>query len=68
LYAGRVIPEILEKYLVIDSDTFFLKNVTFVENDKCLYNFGSDYHKPYFEHMFKLDKELKQINKMKSGI
>ena len=25
LYAGKIIPNILDKYLVIDSDTFFLK-------------------------------------------
>jgi hypothetical protein len=68
LYAGIVIPEILEKYLVIDSDTFFLKNVIFVENDKCLYNFGLEYHKPYFEHMLKLDENLIKVDKMKSGI
>jgi hypothetical protein len=68
LYAGKVIPEILEKYLVIDSDTFFLNNVTFVQDDKCLYNFASEYHKPYFEHMYKLHKDLIKIDKVKSGI
>ena len=36
LYAGKIIPNILDKYLVIDSDTFFLKPTTFVENNKCL--------------------------------
>lgn len=68
LYAGKVIPEILEKYLVIDSDTFFLKPTTFVENNKCLYNYGTEYHKPYFQHMKKLDKDLIKIDKNKSGI
>jgi FkbM family methyltransferase len=54
LYAGFVIPGILEKYLVIDSDTFFLKPTKFIENGKCAYNFGTEYHPPYFEHMYKL--------------
>lgn len=68
LYAGNIIPGILGKYLVIDSDTFFLKPTTFIENDKCLYNFGTEYHPPYFEHMNKLDKELIRMDRYKSGI
>lgn len=68
LYAGKIIPDILDKYLVIDSDTFFLKPTTFVENNKCLYNYGTEYHEPYFYHMKKLDKDLVKIDKNKSGI
>jgi len=68
LYAGIVIPNILEKYLVIDSDTFFLKPTTFIENNKCLYNYGSEYHLPYFEHMSNLDKTLIKQIPDKSGI
>ena len=67
LYAGLVIPDILDTYLVIDCDTFFLKPTTFIKNNKCLYNICREYHKPYFEHMKKLDKNLtKQVKK--SGI
>jgi len=68
LYAGKIITGISDKYLVIDSDTFFLKPTTFVENNKCLYNFGSEYHRPYFEHMLKLDKSLVKFNSNMSGI
>lgn len=68
LYAGKIIPNILDRYLVIDSDTFFLKPTTFVENNICLYNYGTEYHNPYFEHMSKLDKELIKVDKHKSGI
>ena len=68
LYAGLIIPDILDKYLVIDSDTFFLKPTIFIENNKCLYNFGKEYHKPYFFHMFRLHPSLLKINKNKSGI
>ncbi len=54
LYAGIVIPNILERYLVIDCDTFFLIPTTFIENDKCLYNYDNKEWDPYFEHMDKL--------------
>ena len=67
LYAGKTIPGILERYLVVDSDTFFFKPTVFVENDKCLYNFGVEFHTPYFNHMAKMDANLvKMMNK--SGI
>lgn len=68
LYAGIIIPNILEKYLVIDADTFFLKPTKFIENNKCLYNYSTQYHKPYFIHMNKLDKNLYKVYKNKSGI
>lgn len=68
LYSGQIIPGILDRYLVIDSDTFFLKPTIFVENDKCLYNYGIEYHKPYFEHMKKMDKNLIKVDAQKSGI
>jgi hypothetical protein len=63
LYAGFVIPNLEEFYLVIDADTAFLKPTTFFQNNLPLYNFGMEYHLPYFEHMKKLDSSLeKQIN------
>jgi FkbM family methyltransferase len=68
LYAGMTIPNILDRYLVIDADTFFIKPTSFVENDKCLYNYGSEYHMPYFEHMLKLNKNLIRVDQAKSGI
>ncbi len=67
LYAGNIIPNILERYLVIDSDTFFLKPTIFIENNKCLYNYGNEYHKPYFNHMEKLDPTLIKASNI-SGI
>lgn len=68
LYAGFIIPNILDKYLVIDADTFFLKPTTFYENGKGLYNYGNEYHIPYFEHMVKLHPELRKMDEIKSGI
>jgi len=67
LFAGHAIPNILDTYLVIDADTFFLKPTTFIEDGKCLYGFGTEYHSPYFDHMSKLHEGFsKVINK--SGI
>jgi FkbM family methyltransferase len=68
LYAGLTIPNILEKYLVIDSDTFFLKPTTFIKDDKCLYNYGSEFHLPYFIHMNQLNNSFNKMFGDKSGI
>jgi FkbM family methyltransferase len=68
LYAGHVIPDIMDKYLVIDADTCFIKPTTFVENGKCLYNYGTEYHIPYFIHMQRLHPSLKKQIQEISGI
>lgn len=68
LYAGIVIPDILNNYLVIDADTFFLKPTAFfTAGGKSaplpLYNYGTEYHLPYFGHMARLHPSLtKQLN------
>ena len=67
LYSGLVISTLLDRYLVIDCDTFFLRKTNFIENDICLYNYGSEYHAPYFEHMKKLDPSLVKVTNY-SGI
>ncbi len=58
LYAGFYINDLLPNYLVIDSDTNFLKPTTFFQNDLPLYNFGIENHKPYFTHIQKLHPSL----------
>lgn len=68
LYAGLFIPNILENYLVIDADTFFLKPTSFFEDGKTLFNYGWEYHIPYFNHMSKLHPTLLKIDILKSGI
>jgi hypothetical protein len=69
LYAGSVIPGILETYLVLDSDTFFLKPTIFLENgtERPMYAYGKEYHAPYFNHMARLDPSFKKVSD-KSGI
>jgi FkbM family methyltransferase len=68
LYAGEFIPNILEDYLIIDADTFFLKPTSFFEDGKTLFNYGLEYHIPYFTHMSKLHPKLFKIDILKSGI
>lgn len=73
LYAFLYIPNILDKYLVIDADTFFLKPTIFIENNIPLYNVGdkilerNEYHIPYFEHMKRLHEFFEKVSKY-SGI
>ena len=68
LYAGFVIPDILDNYLVIDSDTYFLKPTEFITDKILLYNFSNEYHKEYFNHMSRLLPTLIKMDKNKSGI
>jgi hypothetical protein len=67
LYSGIVIHGILDFYLVIDSDTLFLKPITFFKDDLPVYNVGDEYHIPYFQHMTKLHPSLKK-KVVESGI
>ena len=68
LYAGKVIRGILDHYLVIDADTFFLKPTSFFENELPLYNYGDEYNEPYFKHMKMLHSSFVKIEQNKSGI
>lgn len=58
LYASFYIQELLPNYLVIDSDTNFLKPTKFFNDSIPLYNFGTENHKPYFTHMQKIHPSL----------
>lgn len=63
LYASFFIDNILNNYLVIDADTYFLKPTIFFKNKLPLYNIGTEYNLPYFEHMTNLYPSLnKSIN------
>ena len=63
LYAGLIIPNILDRYLVLDCDTFFLKPTKFIEDDKCLYDYRNNIHQPYIKHLQKLGLKHIDINK-----
>lgn len=70
LYAGLMIPGILDRYLVVDADTFFMRPTRFVEavGGRCLYNYGAEHHRPYFDHMRRLHDSLRRFDPAKSGI
>ena len=69
LYAGFVIPDILDKYLVVDCDTLFIKKTNFIDNnDKMILTTCDEMHKPYFRQMNKLHNTLKRVNPKLSGI
>lgn len=68
LYAGRVIPDISEYYLVVDADVFFLRPVSFwsaageVKDSPAVpfFTTSSEHHRPYFDHMSRLHPDLKR--------
>jgi hypothetical protein len=67
LYSGDCIPGILDDYLVIDADVFFLNPIKFIDNDKYIFTIGNEYHEPYFKHMQRLSFNLTKCHE-KSGI
>jgi len=67
LYAGSVIPDILERYLVIDSDTIFLKPTTFIQDGLCLLNYSDEFWGEYFLFMERLHPSFKKMHE-KSGV
>ena len=68
LYAGIIIPDILDRYLVIDADTYFLKPTQFINSyNQCQYNFGREYNCHYFDHMQRLHPDFERMYEL-SGI
>lgn len=53
LYAFKVIPELTNSYVLVDSDTIFLRDVPF-DLEKFYYCKTEEYHKPYLEPIKKL--------------
>jgi hypothetical protein len=68
LYAPFIIPDLMPTFLVVDSDTFFLRPTTFIVNGKCAYNPSREYNAPYFVHMAKMHPSLTRQYQQMSGI
>jgi FkbM family methyltransferase len=54
LYFPLVNKLCLEHVLAVDADTIFLRPCRFIETGRPIFNFGDEYHAPYFEHMARL--------------
>lgn len=67
LYASFVIPNMLENYLVVDCDVFFLKPTSFISSEGKFFLTNSYLssqlsHLPYFDHMKRLHPSLQQYH------
>ena len=67
LYAGFAIDGILDDYLVVDSDVFFIKKNSFINGGKYYFSTSNEYHVPYFNHMNRLHESFQKMHH-KSGI
>jgi hypothetical protein len=69
LYAYKVIPGIGSNILILDADTIFLNPVEFIDaQGHPLYNVGTEYHAPYFQHASRLLPGLARLFPEHSGI
>lgn len=53
LFSAKVIPELTESYVMVDSDTIFLRDIPF-DPEKFYYCKAEEYHKPYIDPIKKL--------------
>jgi hypothetical protein len=68
-YSVFLIPDVMDRVLILDSDTYFLKPTRFIDDDGvCLYNPTDEYHIPYFEHMSRFHPVLEKMIPNFSGI
>lgn len=69
LYAPIVIPDISSQVLILDADTIFLRETTFIDDEGyALFNVGREYHPPYFDHARRLLPDFKKVYSHYSGI
>jgi hypothetical protein len=68
LYAHQVVPGILDNVLILDSDTFILKQMDFMCDFKYMFHTLTEHHIPYFIHMAKLHPSLVRMSQGESGI
>jgi len=69
LYAAFVIPNISTNILILDSDTIFLTDVFFLDQQSnALFQVRDEYHIPYFEHLMRLIPGVGRVFEEHSGI
>ena len=65
LYAHKIIPDLTENILICDSDIIFIKETTFIKDDKPLYGnriVKRRSYQPYFEHFLLLNDNFDFLN------
>ncbi len=67
LHCSFVIKDMLDDYLIVDSDTLFLKQIEFKSGERYFFNMSDENHTPYFEHMKRLHPTFEKVSKF-SGI
>ena len=68
LYTKLIIPNLSDKYLILDANTFFIKPMQFIENNICLYSTGNEYNKSCFKQMSNMHISLRKMINNVSGI
>ncbi|MEO9191479.1 MAG: FkbM family methyltransferase [Acetobacteraceae bacterium] len=61
LYFPMVNRSCLEHVLAVDAFTMFLHPCRFIQDHRPIFNFGDEYHAPYFEHMARLCPNLHRM-------
>lgn len=68
-YACLVIPDLSSNILILDADTIFLRPVRFIDwQGAPLFNWGGEYHPPYFEHAKRLLPDFQRVFPKCSGV
>lgn len=67
LYAYSVIHDLSDKFLVMDADLHIVKPTEFVNNGKALFSVSHEHHRPYFQHMKRIDPDFTRMKNC-SGI
>jgi hypothetical protein len=61
LYFPRVVSECIDRVLTVDADTIFLRKSCFTERARVVFNFGDEFHRPYFDHMRRMHPSLQKV-------
>jgi hypothetical protein len=61
LHFPLIEPGCLDRVLVVDADTIFLRKCRFIEDGRIVFNFGDEHHVPYFEHMARMHPALRKL-------
>lgn len=61
LYFPLVRQDSLPRVLAVDADTIFLRSCKFTDGHRVVFNFGDEFHEPYFQHMARMHPALRKL-------